>query len=166
LEDPILNNLLLELSKLNQERTELSYNAKENNPLTEIIETKIKNTKKSLVENVSNMIDVSTVALTDINNRIFQIQKNLNVLPKNERELVNIQRRFDFNDNVYNYLLEKRAEAGDCHCVEFCRKDHCRQALPGWRRTGISKCKAHPFRSDDFGYWWCDSSCAGEGHAQ
>jgi capsular exopolysaccharide synthesis family protein len=34
------------------------------------------------------------------------------VLPGNERELVNIQRRFDFNDNVYNYLLEKRAEAG------------------------------------------------------
>lgn len=112
LEDPILNNLLLELAKLNQERTELSYNTKDNNPLTEIVETKIKNTKKSLVENVNNMIDVSTDALTDIRNRIFQIQKNLNVLPKNERELVNIQRRFDFNDNVYNYLLEKRAEAG------------------------------------------------------
>jgi capsular exopolysaccharide synthesis family protein len=112
MDDPVLNNLLLELSKLNQEQTELSYNAKENNPLAEIVETKIKNTKKTLVDNVNNMIQVSTIALTDINNRIFQIQKNLNVLPKNERELVNIQRRFDFNDNVYNYLLEKRAEAG------------------------------------------------------
>lgn len=112
LNDPVLNNLLLELSKLNQERTELSYNAKENNPLAEIVEQKIKNTKKSLVENVKNMIDVTTIALTDLNNRVFQIRRNLNVLPKNERELVNIQRRFDFNDNVYNYLLEKRAEAG------------------------------------------------------
>jgi capsular exopolysaccharide synthesis family protein len=112
LEDPVLNNLLLELSKLHQERTELSYNAKENNPLAEIVDTKIRNTKKTLVENVNNMIQVSTVAVTDNNNRIFQIQKNLNVLPRNERELVNIQRRFEFNDNVYNYLLEKRAEAG------------------------------------------------------
>src|SRR5690606_13957585 len=33
-------------------------------------------------------------------------------LPRNERELVKIQRRYDFSDNVYNYLLEKRAEAG------------------------------------------------------
>ncbi len=112
LNDPVLNNLLLELSKLNQERTSLNYNAKENNPLAEIVELKIQNTKKSLVENVNNMIEVSTIALTDLNNRIFQIRKNLNVLPRNERELVNIQRRFDFNDNVYNYLLEKRAEAG------------------------------------------------------
>jgi len=112
LEDPVLNNQILELAKLNQELTGLSYNTKDTNPLTEIVEQKIKNTKKSLVDNVSNMIDVSTITLTDLNNRIFQIRKNLNVLPKNERELVNIQRRFDFNDNVYNYLLEKRAEAG------------------------------------------------------
>jgi len=112
LDDPVLNNLLLELSKLNQELTGLNYNTKDTNPLTEIVEQKIKNTKKTLVDNVSNMIEVSTISLTDLNNRIFQIRKNLNVLPKNERELVNIQRRFDFNDNVYNYLLEKRAEAG------------------------------------------------------
>src|SRR6185436_4315756 len=38
--------------------------------------------------------------------------RNVNELPRSERELVSIQRRFDFNDNVYNYLLEKRAEAG------------------------------------------------------
>jgi len=111
-DDPVLNNLLLELGKLNQERTGLNYNARENNPLSEIVEQKIANTKKALVENVDNMVDVSTIALADLSNRILQIRKNLSVLPGNERELVNIQRRFDFNDNVYNYLLEKRAEAG------------------------------------------------------
>ena len=108
--------------------------------MTEIVETKIKNTKKTLVENVNNMIEVSTIALTDINNRIFQIQKNLNVLPKNERELVNIQRRFDFNDNVYNYLLEKRAEAGIAIASNSVEKDYCRQTIPGWNRAGITKC--------------------------
>jgi uncharacterized protein involved in exopolysaccharide biosynthesis len=112
LEDPVLNNLLLELSKLYQERTGYNYNAKENNPLIEIVDLKIKNARKTITENVSNMIEVTSIALTDVNNRIFKIQKNLNALPKNERELVKIQRSFEFNDNVYNYLLEKRAEAG------------------------------------------------------
>ncbi|WP_276372005.1 tyrosine-protein kinase [Chryseolinea sp. H1M3-3] len=112
LDDPLLNNLLLELSKLYQERTGYNYNAKENNPLIEIVDMKIRNSKKSISENVSNMIEVTAIALTDVNNRIFKIQKNLNALPKNERELVKIQRSFEFNDNVYNYLLEKRAEAG------------------------------------------------------
>ena len=112
LDDPLLNNLLLELSKLYQERTGYNYNAKENNPLIEIVDLKIRNSKKSISENVRNMIEVTSIALTDVNNRIFKIQKNLNALPKNERELVKIQRSFEFNDNVYNYLLEKRAEAG------------------------------------------------------
>jgi len=112
LEDPVLNNLLMDLSKLYQERTSLNYNAKENNPLTEILDLKIRNARKTLLENVNNMVQVTSIALTDINNRIFKIQKNLNSLPRNERELVKIQRSFEFNDNVYNYLLEKRAEAG------------------------------------------------------
>lgn len=112
LDDPLLNNLLLDLSKLYQERTGYNYNAKENNPLIEIVDMKIKNTRKTIAENVSNMIEVTTIALTDVNNRIFKIQKNLDQLPRNERELVKIQRSFEFNDNVYNYLLEKRAEAG------------------------------------------------------
>jgi capsular exopolysaccharide synthesis family protein len=112
LDDPLLNNLLLELSKLYQERTGYNYNAKENNPLIEIVDLKIKNARKTITENVNNMIEVTSIALTDVNNRIFKIQKNLDQLPRNERELVKIQRSFEFNDNVYNYLLEKRAEAG------------------------------------------------------
>jgi capsular exopolysaccharide synthesis family protein len=111
-EDPVLNNMLVELAKLYQERTSLNYNAKENNPLTEILDLKIKNSRKTVLENVNNMVEATSIALTDINNRIFKIQKNLNSLPRNERELVKIQRSFEFNDNVYNYLLEKRAEAG------------------------------------------------------
>ncbi|HKZ36422.1 MAG TPA: polysaccharide biosynthesis tyrosine autokinase, partial [Chryseolinea sp.] len=112
LDDPLLNNLLLELSKLYQERTGINYNTKENNPLAEILDLKIKNSRKTIAENVNNMIEVTSIALTDVNNRVFRIQKNLDLLPRNERELVKIQRSFEFNDNVYNYLLEKRAEAG------------------------------------------------------
>ncbi len=110
--DPVLNNLLIELSKLNLERKGLISNPTENSALTEIVEQKISNTKKSLSKTVTNAIDVSTIALSDLDKRIARIRRNLSVLPQNERELVNIQRRFDFNDNVYNYLLEKRAEAG------------------------------------------------------
>lgn len=112
LEDALLNNLLIELSKLNQERAGLNYNAKEQNPLTEVVDLKIRNTKRTLVENVKNIIDVSTIAQNDLADRIDRIKRELNRLPRNERELVNIQRKFDFSDNVYNYLLEKRAEAG------------------------------------------------------
>lgn len=112
LEDPLLNDLILELSRLNQERIGLNYSSREGNPVVEVIDLKIANHRKALVDNVNNFIEASTVALADINGQINQVQRAVRGLPRSERELVNIQRRFDFNDNVYNYLLEKRAEAG------------------------------------------------------
>jgi capsular exopolysaccharide synthesis family protein len=112
LEDPFLNNLLLEYARLNQERTGLNYSTREGNPVVEVLELKIANNKKALVENVTNFIGASSAALDDLNAQIEDIHGRLKGLPKSEREMVNIQRRFDFNDNVYNYLLEKRAEAG------------------------------------------------------
>ncbi|MBL6448123.1 polysaccharide biosynthesis tyrosine autokinase [Fulvivirga sp. 29W222] len=112
LEDPLLSSLLIELSKLNQERAGLNYNAKEQNPITEVVDRKIRNTKNTLQENVENIINVTSIALSDLDQRILRIKREFSRLPGNERELVNIQRKFDFSDNVYNYLLEKRAEAG------------------------------------------------------
>jgi len=111
-EDPLLNNLLIELEKLNQERIGLNYSTKDTNPVVKVLDLKIANHKKAIMENVSNFIQASTNALADLSRKINEIQHNVNKLPRSERELVNIQRKFDFNDNVYNYLLEKRAEAG------------------------------------------------------
>ncbi len=112
LEDPLLNDLLLELEKLNQERIGLNYSTKEANPVVKVLDLKIANHKRALNDNVANFIQASTNALADLNRKISEIQRNVNGLPRSERELVNIQRKFDFNDHVYNYLLEKRAEAG------------------------------------------------------
>lgn len=111
-DDPLLSSLLIELSKLNQERSGLNYSTREGNPLAEVIDLKIKNSKRSISENVNNIIDASTIKLNDLNRRIAQYNAQLQRLPRNERELVKIQRRYEFSDNVYNYLLEKRAEAG------------------------------------------------------
>jgi hypothetical protein len=46
------------------------------------------------------------------NRRIRQTEQRVGQLPQTERELIGIQRRFNLNDATYNYLLEKRAEAG------------------------------------------------------
>jgi capsular exopolysaccharide synthesis family protein len=112
IEDPLLNGMLIDLIRLNQERIGLNYSTKEGNPVVEVLDLKIANAKKSLAENVDNFIEASTQALDDLKERINELKRNVQGLPKSERELVNIKRRFDFNDNVYNYLLEKRAEAG------------------------------------------------------
>ena len=77
-----------------------------------ILERKIQNTKQALIDNIDNLISSNNIALRENNRRISQIRQTMNELPENERNLTGIERRFTFNDNIYNYLLQKRAEAG------------------------------------------------------
>lgn len=134
IEDQLLNNLLMELSRLNQERTGLNYSSKEENPIAEVLELKITSVKRALVENVNNFIEATTQALNDINIKANDLRRTVQGLPRSERELVKIKRQFDFNDNVYNYLLEKRAEAGIAiasNTVEKTIVDHAKQVGNG-----------------------------------
>ncbi len=112
IEDPLLNASIVELKQLNSQKVALSYTASEKSKELAILNLQIENLKKTLTENVKNIIESSKIALGDINKRIAEVRYVLNKLPENERNLVNIQRKFDFSDNLYNYLLQKRAEAG------------------------------------------------------
>lgn len=112
IEDELLNNLLIQLYKLNEEKIAKDYSSNPNNPILQVIERKIQNTKQSLIDNIDNLISSNNIALRENKRRINNIQKSMRKLPQNERNLTDIERRFAFNDNIYNYLLQKRAEAG------------------------------------------------------
>jgi len=110
--DPLLNNLLQDLSIMNQEKVEKAYSSGENNPVLRVIENKIRSTKAALIENIDNLIRSNRIASQENQRRINRLESQVNDLPQSERNLINIERKFALNDNIYNYLLEKRAEAG------------------------------------------------------
>lgn len=112
IQDALLNNLLLELTTLNAEKISKDYNSNTNNPVLQVLDRKIQATKRALAENVNNLIGSNKIALQENSLRIGELKKKMNQLPENERNLIDIQRRFTFSDNIYNYLLQKRTEAG------------------------------------------------------
>jgi capsular exopolysaccharide synthesis family protein len=111
IDDLLLNDLVLELTKLSTQKITLLYNSKEKNPYIGGINLKIKNTKKALLENIQNIVNTSDIAIKDINNRMSELTKEISKLPKTERELFGIERKFKLNDAIYTYLLQKRSEA-------------------------------------------------------
>jgi len=111
IEDPLLNSLIAELTKLYSQLDLVSVNSKQEHPLVISIQKQILSTKEKLIENIENIISSSELTLRDINSRIVEIESLIGELPQNERILLNIQRKFNLNENIYNYLLEKRAEA-------------------------------------------------------
>jgi capsular exopolysaccharide synthesis family protein len=110
--DPLLTSLIAQLSKLISERSVLSLTAREKNPALFVLEDKINSVKKELIENIKSIIASSQITTDELNKRIVALERSVDQLPDNERQLVNIQRKFNLNDNIYTYLLQKRAEAG------------------------------------------------------
>ncbi len=110
--DPTLTKLLDDLNALSKERVSVVYNSTgENNPVLSILDRKIENTKKLLAEDISNLVRSTNITINENQRRINQVKQQISQLPQNERNLNTIQRKFRLNDDVYRYLLEKRAEA-------------------------------------------------------
>lgn len=111
IEDPLLNTLVTEMIQLFNSRSELLFSSTEKNPLVLSLDKQILNTKNALTENINNIVNTSNIAIQDIDQRINALSKKIDYLPKTQRELFSLERKFKLNDAIYTYLLQKLSEA-------------------------------------------------------
>jgi tyrosine-protein kinase Etk/Wzc len=107
-----LERLVTELAALQQQKSKLELNISEGLPAVSLIDRSIKEVKALISENVNSSMKNLDNIIKDSEYRISLFEAELNKLPGTERRLINIQRKFDLNNTVYNYLLQKKAEAG------------------------------------------------------
>jgi len=113
IDDPVLNNLVIEITRLSADLAaqNLSTGAR-SNPTVIAMERKVKNLTASLAQTAEGLVQQAEMSLAEVNRRLGGINYQSAQLPADERRLVNIERKFKLSDNLYNYLMEKRAEAG------------------------------------------------------
>jgi len=111
IQNPILSNLFLELSSLNQEKAGIQVNATANNPKLVKLESEITSTRNAIEANLKNLIRSADISIADVNRRISETEGTIAQMPENERRLTDLQAQSDFIDKKYDFLLEKRAEA-------------------------------------------------------
>ncbi|NEW82971.1 MAG: polysaccharide biosynthesis tyrosine autokinase [Mariniphaga sp.] len=109
--DPSLNTMVVRLADLYSRREIMSYSAQDINPALIMLDNEIKSTRNSLGENLTNLESNSKTELENLSGRIAAVNKSAEKLPKTEQQLINIKRRFDVNNELYTFLLTKRAEA-------------------------------------------------------
>jgi tyrosine-protein kinase Etk/Wzc len=110
IKDLVLNNLMNDLVNLYNERSELTFNSKKDNPFLLSNEQKIKNVKESVIKAVNNLLNATSMALQEMDNQLKEISETVNRLPETQRKLVGYERKFKLNDALYTYLLTKRSE--------------------------------------------------------
>ena len=110
--DPVLVGLVNEFAKLQQQRRQMVFVVKDNQAQVALMDQNIEDARAALHENVSSAISQLRLSMNNVDSRIAKVEQELGRLPGTERRLIGIQRKFDLNNSVYTYLLERRAEAG------------------------------------------------------
>lgn len=109
--DQILTSLMTELIAAQAQRSNLIDNKQEKNPLVNKLNIKIDNIKKTIADNISAVRQTTDISIDEMNKRVSKIEAQISNLPKTEQQLGGFERKYRLNDAIYNYLLEKRAEA-------------------------------------------------------
>jgi len=109
--DQVLNTLTTQLIAAQTQRSNLIENKQARNPLVKKLEIQIDNLKKTISENISAVRQTTDITIDEMNKRISRIEGQISRMPKTQRQLGGIERKYRLNDAIYNYLLEKRAEA-------------------------------------------------------
>ncbi|MEI6139031.1 MAG: polysaccharide biosynthesis tyrosine autokinase [Mariniphaga sp.] len=109
--DPSLNNMVMKLAELYSKREVLSFSAEDKNPAIIMINNEIFSTRNNLAENLNNLESDSKIQLENLKSRIIEISKIAEQLPQTEQQFINYKRRFDVNNELYTFLLTKKAEA-------------------------------------------------------
>jgi capsular exopolysaccharide synthesis family protein len=111
IQDPLLNNLMSELIGAQAQLTNLLRNNQEKNPLVQKLSIQIENVKKTISDNISAVSKTTSISIDELDKRVKKIESEISRLPITQRRLGSIERKYRLNDAIYNYMLEKRAEA-------------------------------------------------------
>jgi tyrosine-protein kinase Etk/Wzc len=111
LSDPLLNSLINTLIELESDRVKLSAIYSEATPSVQEIKRKFESTKKALLDNINFTLQTMESKIREINTGISKLESQISLLPETERKLMVMQRKFNINENIYLFLLQKRAEA-------------------------------------------------------
>ena len=111
IKDDNLNKMLSNLLNLYRRREVLSYSVQDKNPSLILLEKEIKVTRDGLEETLKNQLKSTESKMESINGRYKTIESRLKKLPDTEKKLIGIQREFDLNNELYTYMLQKKAEA-------------------------------------------------------
>lgn len=97
---------------LAEDRNKLQYSFKEGAPIFDDIDRQIDAIKKVLLENIRSSKSLKNDELRFINGNIAQYEAEIKKLPKEQQDLLNIERRYNLSQGTYNMFLAKRSEAG------------------------------------------------------
>ena len=105
--DAMLTNLVNGLIKMNEKISQIGPR----NPYYSVYTKQLDELKSRMYEVLKNMKATQEIEKNDLMSRQRDLSSGIVSLTEKERAIQNIQRHYKINENYYNFLLQKRADA-------------------------------------------------------
>ena len=136
--NPELNSLINQLLQLHAKKGELQLTTTGKNPTYIAVLSQINHTKKTIIENVNNLISSASIYEVDLIDRITTFDKKINKLPEAEKDYLILRRKYEYNEQTAIYLQQKRYEASlakagtesDHKVIDYARLDNEKPISP------------------------------------
>lgn len=112
IDEPSISTGVGKIVSLAEERNKLQYSFKEDAPIFNDIDRQIDAVKKVLLENIRSSKSLKNQEINSINQDIARYESEIRKLPKDQQDLLKIERRYNLSQGTYNLFLAKRSEAG------------------------------------------------------
>ncbi len=109
--DPLINSLMQTLSEAERERRSLLVEFTERHPEVMKVTQNIAKIKNEILSNIKSLYQGIKNRRESIEKIIEKNEAYFKKLPEKEREYIDLMRKFQVNENMYAYLLEKQYEA-------------------------------------------------------
>lgn len=110
-DDAFLKSSVSELYNTQISLSQLLILATDNNPAINDIRLKIKRLKQNILVYLNNSRNATYKIIENINGEVSSYVSEVRGLPQKQRDVLNIQRKVSVNEGLYNFLLQRRANA-------------------------------------------------------
>ncbi len=108
--DETFNSLVTKLIDLYSKREIQAFSLEDRAPSIRLLDKELQMTLDAVAKTVDNQQSNLQIEGQNLDKRIAQLGGQLSDLPQNEQKLLSLKRRFDLNNELYTFLLKKRAE--------------------------------------------------------
>lgn len=111
IDDLALISLIDQLNVLISEKVKLLVTEGEKSLVLQGVNDQISSVKGRVQESIRNAIESSRLSYGQIEEQLTRYKADVSELPKNESELLAIQRQFNINNELYTFLLKRKSES-------------------------------------------------------
>ena len=109
--DPQLNSLMVKLSEISEKDAELCFFSEYDHPQREFYKTRFNDLRSAIIEDLNYAVSFLNSSLANIENNLEEINTEIFLLTKTERDYIKIKKNLDFEEVIYHHFITKMTEA-------------------------------------------------------